>query len=563
MAKKKEIATMDSFPVWIAQMAEQNAQKAIQTAKTKNTQRKRNPILPTLSSGSKNAYQALYDQSAQQGQKTMKLSFDDSPYRVIPKNVGKSDSIGKSPIIVSLLTDRQKREGIDFIKKQYQDHPFRTGLKDDLISNNTIVPKPLRMEMGNSYALKMLDADGNDMKQIEKSQDGFAYKAGNFAGEATQYMIPYTGFSKAFKAGTVGGKAVLKATPKVSAALRKVFTKVNPATLDKVAEALVRNAAMDLTIGTTMDTYKGHDNGLKGRDLAEYVAKNAVLNLGLGGVLDAAPYAFRGAKNAINAPRIPVVNPVAGEAVMVRNSILEAVNGITNDGLMRIKVNGPASIGRVNNTTEALTAASKTMKMRLEDFTDPTSPIWNNIDYDNEVAKSMITAKVHSDMIANGDVLKIEDKALAAFQDYFPDLRNMKKQERLPIQKQKIKELKTLLRTMLETDFKNKPIDFQVNGNILEAKLGGVGINEVLEKITQQKAVIIGRTDEIFSRAKYLYSTLDKTGDPNIYRWNHFYVPVKVGDDIFGVRIAIRDMKINQSQIYHYGIKKGTTSPTG
>ena len=94
----------------------------------------------------------------------------------------------------------------------------------------------------------------------------------------------------------------------------------------------------------------------------------------------------------------------------------------------------------------------------------------------------------------------------------------------------------------------------------MEAKLHDVGIKEVLEKITQTKAATIDKTGEIFSKAKYLYSTQDKAGNPNIYRWNYFYVPLKIGDDTFGVRIAVRDMKaVNESQVYNYGIKKEAT----
>ena len=70
------------------------------------------------------------------------------------------------------------------------------------------------------------------------------------------------------------------------------------------------------------------------------------------------------------------------------------------------------------------------------------------------------------------------------------------------------------------------------------------------------------KSREIFEKAQYLYSTPDKKGNPDIYRWNYFYVPIDVaGSGTFGVRIAVRDMKQiidsqTDSQIYNWNIKK-------
>ena len=113
-----------------------------------------------------------------------------------------------------------------------------------------------------------------------------------------------------------------------------------------------------------------------------------------------------------------------------------------------------------------------------------------------------------------------------------------------------------------------KPVEFTVNGNILEAKLYSTGIREVMEKLTQEKAGMLYGTQEIFQNARYMYSTPDKADDPNIYRWNYFYTPVKLGDSYVGVRIAVRDMKKTEnnrmeSQIYNWGIKTGTSLDGG
>ena len=99
--------------------------------------------------------------------------------------------------------------------------------------------------------------------------------------------------------------------------------------------------------------------------------------------------------------------------------------------------------------------------------------------------------------------------------------------------------------------------EFEVNGNILEAKLYDTGVREVMDRVTQDKASMLYHSDEVFRSARYLYSTPDYDGDPNIYRWNYFYTPVQIGDQTVGVRVAVRDVANPQeSQIYNWGIKK-------
>ena len=200
----------------------------------------------------------------------------------------------------------------------------------------------------------------------------------------------------------------------------------------------------------------------------------------------------------------------------------------------------------------------------LEEFKDTQAEVWRNVDYSDQQTKAQITSEVSDEMLSAGEYVELQDTDLEKFASYFPDLRSQKKAERIPVIRQKTAEVKSLLRNFLEQNFKGKPIELNLNGRILEAKLHDVGIKEVLEKITQTKAATIDKTGEIFSKAKYLYSTQDKAGNPNIYRWNYFYVPLKIGDDTFGVRIAVRDMKaVNESQVYNYGIKKEATLPGG
>ena len=75
-------------------------------------------------------------------------------------------------------------------------------------------------------------------------------------------------------------------------------------------------------------------------------------------------------------------------------------------------------------------------------------------------------------------------------------------------------------------------------------------------------------SDQVFQNARYLYSTPDYDGNPNVYRWNYFYTPVQIGDEIVGVRIAVRDMahgqnNLPESQIYNWGIKKSDAALGG
>ena len=130
-----------------------------------------------------------------------------------------------------------------------------------------------------------------------------------------------------------------------------------------------------------------------------------------------------------------------------------------------------------------------------------------------------------------------------------------------------MKELKASLRQFLN-GLKGGTYEFEVNGNILEAKLYDTGVREVLEKIDRSKASMLYHSDQVFRNARYLYSTPDYDGDPNVYRWNYFYTPVRIGDEFVGVRIAVRDMVETrggrpESQIYNWGIKTGAALDGG
>ena len=192
----------------------------------------------------------------------------------------------------------------------------------------------------------------------------------------------------------------------------------------------------------------------------------------------------------------------------------------------------------------------------MEEYANSKSPIWRNVDYADNETKNSITQQMHKDMVDAGAVVLVSEDVLKQVNEMLPDLRGMKKKDRTPILKVAVNALKNNLRQFL-SGFSGQKFDFSVNGKVLEAKLYSTGINEVLEKVTKQKANMLYSTEAIFRNARYLYSTEDYDGDPNIYRWNYFYTPVQIGEDVVGVRIAVRDMATpRESQVYNWGIKK-------
>lgn len=164
-------------------------------------------------------------------------------------------------------------------------------------------------------------------------------------------------------------------------------------------------------------------------------------------------------------------------------------------------------------------------------------------------------------MLKENKAVTLSDENLT-FNDYYPDLRTMKRRERLPVIKGKMVKLKDYFKGFLEETFKGETIEVDLNGKILEAKLYDTGIREVLEKTDNKKASMLYRSEDIFKNARYLYSTQDKSNNSDIIRWNYFYTPLKIGDDTMGVRIAVRDINsINESQLYNWNIKKEVLTP--
>lgn len=175
------------------------------------------------------------------------------------------------------------------------------------------------------------------------------------------------------------------------------------------------------------------------------------------------------------------------------------------------------------------------------------------VEYGDTETQKQMTQELHDRMVADGEVVQIESREDVA--EHYPDLRGVKKQERNALLKEKIGELKRQLRAFLQS-LRPNTYEFEVDGGVLEARIYDAAIREVTDRLTEAKSNMLYQSEEIFNNARYLYSTPDYEGNPQIYRWNYFYTPVQIGGDIVGVRIAVRDSaQGNASQIYHWGIK--------
>ena len=223
--------------------------------------------------------------------------------------------------------------------------------------------------------------------------------------------------------------------------------------------------------------------------------------------------------------------------------------------------------GTAERGAEGVITGEALPKISMEDFANNESSVWNNVAYEDDQTKNAIMRKAHNDMVKNGEVVTIPESVTNDVAEHFPDMRGVSKAERTPVLKQKLSELKTSLRRYL-SGLKGASYEFDVNGNVLDARLYDTGIREVMDRVTQEKSSMLFGSEQIFRNAQYLYSTPDYDSNPNVYRWNYFYTPVQIGDQTVGVRIAVRDMKPTtgtraESQIYHWGIKKDTALDGG
>lgn len=312
------------------------------------------------------------------------------------------------------------------------------------------------------------------------------------------------------------------------------------------------------------------DNTAQGRDAVfnpYQSAEEFATGAAVGGILGAGNFALNRALGSRSQNQAR--NTQLTQDEMLDASIQAALRGET--------LTGPAQAANQNTqqTTqgapergaEGVITGEALPKISMEDFANNESSVWNNVAYEDDQTKNAIMRKAHNDMVKNGEVVTIPESVTNDVAEHFPNMRGVSKAERTPVLKQKLSELKTSLRRYL-SGLKGASYEFDVNGNVLDARLYDTGIREVMDRVTQEKSSMLFGSDQIFRNAQYLYSTPDYDSNPNVYRWNYFYTPVQIGDQTVGVRIAVRDMKQSGanpagSQIYHWGIKKDTALDGG
>ena len=198
---------------------------------------------------------------------------------------------------------------------------------------------------------------------------------------------------------------------------------------------------------------------------------------------------------------------------------------------------------------------------RNTEQTEKTIPSRTVVPYADNTTRNQMQDELHERMVEEGNVIDLTD-SMQGMEEFYPDLRRMPKKERNPILRQRITELKDTLFRYL-TSLKGINFDFDINGTTLEARLYNTGIEEVMKNITKEKAGMLSTSEQIFRSAEYLYSTEDKRGSADVEAWDYFYVPVKIGDNVVGVRIAVRSLANRgtrePAQIYNWGIKKDAT----
>ena len=200
----------------------------------------------------------------------------------------------------------------------------------------------------------------------------------------------------------------------------------------------------------------------------------------------------------------------------------------------------------------------------LKDGGGRQTPQYRMVDYNDQESKQALTRQIHDDMVGRGKTVELTDADLQAFADYYPDLRSMKKSERTAILKEKKKQLIPAIKEMLHTMFDGKKVEFTVDGGILEARVYNEGITHVVGKMSQEKAAMLRRSQDIFRQAEYLYSTGNDvhgtaSSNPDIRQWHYFYVPLKLGDQTVGVRIAVKEAnRLDYPSIYDWDIKRGS-----
>lgn len=166
---------------------------------------------------------------------------------------------------------------------------FYTGLGLGLLDNTVGIPYSI------VTGKKLSESDAMGGKEFKEQyspneRSDTARNIGEAAGIIGSYAIPYG----------AAGKATSKAAGKVLStnAGKKVMSKAAEEGSEALVKAAVKDAIADATVGTTMNLGIARGQGLEGKELADDMKKNALLDFAIGGVMDTVPMAFKALNNS-------------------------------------------------------------------------------------------------------------------------------------------------------------------------------------------------------------------------------------------------------------------------
>lgn len=221
------------------------------------------------------------------------------------------------------------------------------------------------------------------------------------------------------------------------------------------------------------------------------------------------------------------------------------------------KITGNPNSGNQNNANLSRVDSDGSLGYSYEQQNGPRM-----VDYGDQETKARIMAEVGGRMAQEGKIVRVTDADLADLRQYYPDLRGIKRADQPQIKRETQKKFRAYIKDLLHETFDGKDIEFSMDGDVIEARLYSEGINHVANHLTQQKTAMLERSEELFSKAEYLYSTANDvhskaSENDRIKRWDYFYTPIEIDGELKGVRIAVKHTSADpKAQVYDWNIKQ-------
>lgn len=190
--------------------------------------------------------------------KTSPIKFKSTPTWSDVQTAYNISQPGLGDTIAKNLSPQEKQKIVEGTKQWFKEAPTQAGYMQGVSLTNPL--KSLERKLGTT---------------IDAPTDSLAYKAGNLAGIATQFAVPYSGAAKGVGAVT---KSVLP-------------------NLGKVGSNVAKSVATDIAVGLPLNVnYAFNKEGLQGKDALKSIAINTAVDLISGGILETAPIIIKGLK---------------------------------------------------------------------------------------------------------------------------------------------------------------------------------------------------------------------------------------------------------------------------